>query len=112
MTHLAAVRNLIAATMLGDDAIPSRIGEIDLRPHQRRAAARLASLIAARGGAMLAEPVGVGKTYTALAVAAPHATPILVIAPAILGAMWFGAAERCSIDIQMISHEALSRGRR
>ena len=35
---------------------------------------------------MLAEPVGVGKTYTALAVASQHASPILIVAPAVLRA--------------------------
>src|SRR5262245_13617962 len=94
MSHLDAVRNVIATTLLGDDSIPTRVGEIELRPHQQRAAARLSALIAARGGAILAEPVGVGKTYTALAVATRQAEPILVVAPAVLRAMWFGAAER------------------
>jgi superfamily II DNA or RNA helicase len=112
MSQLDAVRHLIATALLDDDFIPGRIGEIDLRPHQRRAAARLTSLIAARGGAMLAEPVGVGKTYTALAVAARHAGPLLVVAPGVLRAMWEGAAERCAMPIDFISHESLSRGRR
>ena len=112
MSQLAAVRHLIATTLLGEDDVPTRIGEIELRPHQRRAASRLVKLIATRGGAMLAEPVGVGKTYTALAVASQHPTPILIVAPAVLRAMWLGAAERCSMNVHFVSHESLSRGRR
>jgi superfamily II DNA or RNA helicase len=49
--------------------IPAQLGRVTLRPHQRTAAARLTSLISLNGGAMLAEPVGLGKTYTSLAVA-------------------------------------------
>lgn len=112
VSRLAGVRNLIATTLLGDDSIPSRLGEIELRPHQRRAAARLTALIAARGGAMLAEPVGVGKTYTALAVASQQAEPVLVVAPAALYSMWHAAAERCAIDVHVVSHESLSRSKR
>ena len=71
MTALASVRHAIAAAMLGErERVPHRLGDVVLRPHQHAAAVRLATLLAAHGGAMLAEPVGVGKTYTALAVAA------------------------------------------
>jgi hypothetical protein len=68
------------------------------------------SIISARGGAMLAEPVGVGKTYTALAVAARLGGSVLVVAPASLRTMWYGAAQRCDLAIAVVSHESLSRG--
>src|SRR5512142_1339021 len=68
---LALVRSIIAHTALGEQAeIGHTIGRVTLRPHQQAAATRLAALISANGGALLADPVGVGKTYTSLAVAA------------------------------------------
>jgi superfamily II DNA or RNA helicase len=105
------VRGVIASSLLPDsDLVPGVIGEIALRPHQYAAAQRIAMLIASRGGAMLAEPVGVGKTYTALAVAACVGGPTLIAAPASLRAMWADSLRRCGVDAQVITHEALSRG--
>src|SRR5262249_14821403 len=72
--------------------------------------ARLLSIIGARGGALLAEPVGVGKTYTALAVAARLGGTVLVVAPASLRDMWGDAALRCGLAVTVVSHESLSRG--
>ena len=108
---LATVRSVIAHTMLGDDAtVVDRIGEITLRPHQRAAVARLTTLIAAKGGALLAEPVGLGKTYAALAVAARSALPIVIAMPAALRDMWHDALDRCGVSATIVTHEALSRG--
>lgn len=106
------VRHLLAAEIVRDVSVPERLGEITLRAHQTRAAARALAIIAARGGAMLAEPVGVGKTYTALAVAARLGGSVLVVAPASLRWMWQDAAQRCGLPITTVSHEALSRGAR
>ena len=79
------VRHVIARAVLGAaHDIVDTLGTITLRPHQTAAASRLASLISANGGAMLAEPVGIGKTYTALAVAACFGEPMIVIVPAAL----------------------------
>jgi superfamily II DNA or RNA helicase len=108
---IAFVRSIIASTMLGDDAvIDDRIGGVTLRPHQRAAAARLAALISANGGALLAEPVGLGKTYTSLAVAARSGLPITIAMPAALRDMWRDALERCGVSATVVTHEALSRG--
>lgn len=107
----AHVRQLIATAMLrGRESVPTRLGTISLHPHQRDAAARLGALIALHGGAMLAEPVGLGKTYTALAAAARLDTNIFIAAPAALRAMWHASLERCAISASVITHEALSRG--
>ncbi|MDB4873652.1 MAG: hypothetical protein JWM41_98 [Gemmatimonadetes bacterium] len=110
---LADARHRIAAAMLETrDEMPRRLGDVELRPHQRTAATRLASLVAAHGGAMLAEPVGVGKTYTALAVAARLGGRLLVVAPAALRGMWSAALARCGASATIVSHESLSRGAR
>lgn len=107
------VRATIAATILdGADRIPERIGSVSLRPHQRAAAARLVALIRANGGALLAEPVGLGKTYAAIAVAAQVGGEVLVVAPAALRDMWSRALDECAVVATIVSHESLSRGHR
>jgi len=108
---LADVMACIAARVLdGDGRVPERLGNITLRQHQRQAADRLCDLILLEGGALLAERVGLGKTFTALAVAkALHEHPLIVV-PAGLREMWFDAAARSGVEATLVSHEALSRG--
>jgi hypothetical protein len=62
------------------------------------------------GGALLVEPVGTGKTWIALGVAAAESGPVLVSGPAILKAQWHAAAERAGVSIRWWSHERWSRG--
>jgi superfamily II DNA or RNA helicase len=62
---------------------------------------------------LLADGVGTGKTWVALAVARaldPGRT-ILVLAPAALLAQWREVAARAGVPIRLHSHETLSRGR-
>lgn len=64
------------------------------------------------GGALLADPVGSGKTYVALAVAAAvNREPTACLVPASLLAQWQTTADRLSIPIKLCSHEQISRGR-
>ncbi|HEX8945037.1 MAG TPA: DEAD/DEAH box helicase [Gemmatimonadaceae bacterium] len=108
---LALVRSIIAHTALGEQAeIGHTIGRVTLRPHQQAAATRLAALISANGGALLADPVGVGKTYTSLAVAARSGLPITIAIPSALRDMWRDALDRCGVAAAVVTHEALSRG--
>jgi superfamily II DNA or RNA helicase len=77
-------------------------------PSFRRA---LAALRCYRG-ALLADPVGSGKTFVALAVASVMnrgATTCLV--PATLLGQWQATAERLSVPVTLCSHEQISRGR-
>ncbi|HVX41438.1 MAG TPA: DEAD/DEAH box helicase [Gemmatimonadaceae bacterium] len=107
----AAVRAAIARAMLEDEHDATiRIGSVTLRPHQRAAMRRVESLLARHGGAMLADRVGLGKTYVAAAVASRVRGDVLVVAPAALRAMWEGAIAAAAIDARIVSHEALSRG--
>jgi superfamily II DNA or RNA helicase len=107
----AEVRRIIAGSMLhGRESIPTRLGSVMLHSHQREAVSRLAALIDLHGGAMLAEPVGVGKTYAALATAARLGNAILIAAPASLREMWRESLERCALSATVVTHEALSRG--
>jgi superfamily II DNA or RNA helicase len=104
-------RATLARIALDDEIVPHTVGRITLRPEQRTAAARLSSLIQRDGGAMLADPVGVGKTYTALSIAA-SAGETLIVAPAALRSMWAESLGACGVTAGFISHESLSRGKR
>ncbi len=110
---LSTVRAIIARSVLGGDAVfPERLGRVTLRPHQRAAAQRLVDLTNSCGGALLAEPVGVGKTYTSLAAAKRLGGELLVVAPASLREMWAAALDDCAMRAMFVSHESLSRGAR
>jgi len=107
------VRTLIATAILGERGSKSSrtLGRITLRSHQVDAADRLVAAIECAGGAMLAEPVGLGKTYTALAVAARLGIrQIIVAVPASLRDMWTAAMGECEVHGALVTHEALSRG--
>lgn len=85
-----------------------------LEPFQLRAAARLDRIINARGGAILADSVGLGKTHVALALI--HAEiaaggTSLVVAPAQLRTHWERHLRRIP-QCTFLSHTALSRASR
>src|SRR3954468_22020792 len=101
---LAQTRAAIASLLVDEsDSIPTELGAITLRAHQRLAAARLVSLVGANGGALLAEPVGVGKTFTALAVAAGLREKTLIAAPASLRAMWTEALRQTGLSAAIVT---------
>lgn len=106
---LANVRALIARELLDAAEAPLSLGEIVLHPHQRHAAARLARLLRAHGGALLADPTGLGKTFVALALAR-DVQHLLIICPAGLRTVWTRALERARGSAVVISIEQLSRG--
>jgi hypothetical protein len=110
-TPLSDVRHAMARAVLGgEETVPIACGKIALRPHQRAASARLVEIVRQTGGALLAEPVGVGKTYTALAVADALGGDLLIVAPASLRSMWREALDSCEMSATLVTHEALSRG--
>ncbi len=86
------------------------LGAIVLRPHQRDAVHRLQGLMRDSRGALLADPVGLGKTYTALAVAREATSPV-VVGPAALRDMWREACAAAGIAARFVSYHALGRGR-
>jgi hypothetical protein len=55
--------------------------------------------------------VGLGKTYVALAVASTYADTTVVV-PATLTSQWKRVSAKLGVDVQIVSHEALSHGRR
>lgn len=102
-----AVRSIIAHRWLEREPA-STLGTVTLRPHQREAVARARTALAEHGGALVADDVGLGKTFVALAVAADAHDP-LVVAPAALRAMWARACAQTGVRAEFRSYEALSR---
>ena len=103
------VRALIARLWLGERVEVSRYGSIVLRPHQQSALERLRRMLREHGGALLADDVGLGKTYVAAALASEYER-VLVVAPATLHAMWHDALHAAGAMGSVASYAALSRG--
>jgi hypothetical protein len=82
-----------------------------LLPGQRRSFARAVAALDRFGGALIADPVGSGKTYVALAVAAARRRPAACLVPAMLAAQWGEVARRLGVSVDIRSHEQASRGR-
>ncbi|HET9728536.1 MAG TPA: helicase-related protein, partial [Acidimicrobiia bacterium] len=106
---LASARALIARELLDAHDPTLSLGAITLHPHQRRAVVRISKLLASHGGALLADPTGLGKTYVALAVAS-DVDHLLIVCPAALRENWTRALDRAGRTAQLISRERLSRG--
>lgn len=83
-----------------------------LRPEQKQAAARLLPMLHRYRCALLADPVGSGKTWVALGVASrwrgEH--PVVVLAPAAILSQWERTAVQAGVTVELWSHERLSRG--
>jgi len=82
-----------------------------LRPEQRLVLPRVRGALARFGGALLADPVGSGKTWVALAAVAAGGDPAVAVVPAALRAQWRDAAARAGVALALTTHEAVSRGR-
>ena len=80
-----------------------------LAPHQIPAAKRLSAIISRYGGALLADDVGLGKSYVALAVALARQQPFVLVVPAVLVSQWRGLLDRFGVtDTSIVTHESLS----
>lgn len=105
----AVVRHVLAAAWL--DAAPAgsiTLGGVVLRPHQVEAVERVRRVLASHRVALLADAVGLGKTYVALAIARDARRPVIV-APAGLRQMWADALARAELSAGFLSYEQLSR---
>ena len=79
-----------------------------LAPHQVAAAERLTGIIARHHGALLADAVGLGKSYVALAVALALGEPFALVVPAVLVPQWNALLARYAASAAVINHESLS----
>ena len=84
-----------------------------LLPAQRRSFRRVLAALRRYRGAVLADPVGSGKTYVALAVAASfnRGSPTACLVPATLQQQWEAVAKQLEIPVILCSHEQVSRGK-
>ena len=82
-----------------------------LAPHQVSAAERLTGILGRHGGALLADAVGLGKSYVALAVALALSEPFALVVPAVLVRQWSGLLKRYDTEAPIITHESLSVNR-
>ncbi|PYP37908.1 MAG: hypothetical protein DMD48_10560 [Gemmatimonadetes bacterium] len=81
-----------------------------LAPHQVPAARRLTAIIARHGGAVLADAVGLGKSYVALAVALARQEPFTLVVPAVLVSQWRDLLNRFGQhEVPIVTHESLSK---
>ncbi len=108
VSELANVRHLIASRWLGDTPVDAGVGEITLHSHQTDAVARMRVALNEYGGVLLADAVGLGKTYVALALARDARHP-LIVTPAALRDMWADALARTGQGAELRTHEWLSR---
>jgi superfamily II DNA or RNA helicase len=84
-----------------------------LAPHQVPAAERLVATLERHGGALLADAVGLGKSYVALAAALAVGDRFALVVPAVLVPQWRDLLDRYDADAPIITHESLSvNGRR
>ncbi len=80
-----------------------------LAPHQIPAHDRLTAIVTRHGGAVLADAVGLGKSYVALAVARTLGAEPNLIVPAVLIPQWRALMDRLAVPGRICSHERLSR---
>ena len=83
-----------------------------LLPRQRVIYGRALAAVRRFGTALVAEPVGSGKTWIALALAARLGGRAVVIAPAVLREQWERTAPRARVPLVFQTHEQWSRGSR
>jgi superfamily II DNA or RNA helicase len=100
------------ARRLAPDEDGDRVPEW-LWPEQVRSFRRALHALRRYGGTLLADPVGSGKTWVALALAATlfRHRPTGCLVPATLIPQWKAAAATLGVEIVTLSHQAVSRGR-
>ena len=82
-----------------------------LAPHQEDAAAHAIEIIGRRGGVLLADEVGLGKSFVAAAVARTmqqrRRCDVECIVPASLVAQWKSTLRDFDVDARMLTHDAI-----
>src|SRR5436305_6838631 len=82
----------------------------ELAPHQRSAAGRALELLDRYGGVLLADEVGLGKSYVAAAVARTmqeRGYEVELIVPASLIAQWKDVLDAFSVTARVLTHDAI-----
>lgn len=81
---------------------------LDLAPHQEEAIARAREIMARRNGVLIADSVGLGKTFVGLGLIELCPGPVLVVVPASLRPMWRRELRRLTARTDLISHTRLA----
>src|SRR5207247_2039691 len=98
-----------AGALLDFEPVAAQPGDAAwLAPHQVPAVARLRAILARYGGALLADAVGLGKSYVALAVALGTGKPFALVVPAVLVPQWRSLLARHDSRAPILTHESLS----
>jgi SNF2 family DNA or RNA helicase len=77
-----------------------------LAEHQLAAVARARDILARRGGVILADDVGLGKSFVAAAVAAEFASVQLIV-PASLIAQWRETLRLFDVEAEIVTHDTI-----
>jgi len=77
-----------------------------LAEHQREAVTRATEILARRGGVILADDVGLGKSFVAAAIAATFARVLLVV-PASLIAQWRETLQLFHAEAEIVTHDTI-----
>jgi SNF2 family DNA or RNA helicase len=83
----------------------------DLAPHQREAVARVNELLDRHGGALLADEVGLGKSFVAAAVAVSrqrHGCEVELVVPAGLVPQWRTTLQSFDVEARILTHDSLA----
>ena len=78
-----------------------------LAEHQRDAVTRAVALLETRGGVLLADDVGLGKSYVAAAVMTRHESELIV--PASLVLQWRETLRAFDVDAPLLTHDGIVR---
>ncbi|HYV97996.1 MAG TPA: DEAD/DEAH box helicase [Gemmatimonadaceae bacterium] len=109
LTCIETLRAAFRAGAAPAGNVVGTLGSVTLRPGQLETLSVARRVLSEFGGALIADDVGAGKTYVALALAR-EAGPALIIAPAVLRSMWDDACARAGQPLRFVSVEALSGG--
>ena len=96
---------------------PADEHSVRLARFQQEGVARAAAIMRERGGVLIADSVGLGKTFIALAlieIACRNNEAVLLVVPAALRSTWRRELTRLALDldrVQLVSHTALALGR-
>lgn len=81
-----------------------------LAEHQREAVARASAILARRGGVILADDPGLGKSFVAAAIAAMFERVLLVV-PASLVAQWRQTLRLFDAEAEIVTHDTIRAAR-
>ncbi|MEO8035306.1 MAG: SNF2-related protein, partial [Acidobacteriota bacterium] len=80
-----------------------------LAEHQREAVDRAVEILSAHGGAILADDVGLGKSFVAAEVARRSGREVDVVVPASLVPQWRETLAAFGVEASLMTHESLRR---